>query len=101
MVICFVKCDGDRRVLHVLTPSFPSRRSSDRGLGAALVGRLDAADSILTRDRQRLEAVKRAHAETAASYFAANAASWDRLRSLHVPEEAVEAAIRKIGRAHV
>ncbi len=65
------------------------------GLGATLVGRLDPADAVLARDRQRLEAVKRAHAETAAAYFAANAASWDGLRSLHVPEEAVEAAIRR------
>jgi ArsR family transcriptional regulator len=65
------------------------------GVGAALVARLDAADPMLMRDRQRLEAVKRAHAESAASYFAANAASWDQLRSLHVPEEAVEAAMRR------
>lgn len=64
-------------------------------LGATLVRRLDTVDGVLSRDRLRLEAVKRAHAETAASYFAANAASWDRLRSLHVPEEAVEAAIRR------
>lgn len=65
------------------------------GVGAELVARLDAADPMLMRDRQRLEAVKRAHAESAASYFAANAASWDQLRSLHVPEEAVEAAMRR------
>jgi ArsR family transcriptional regulator len=64
-------------------------------LGSALVRRLDPADPVLARDLQRLEAVKRAHAEAAAAYFATNAATWDELRSLHVPEEAVEAAVRR------
>jgi ubiquinone/menaquinone biosynthesis C-methylase UbiE/DNA-binding transcriptional ArsR family regulator len=64
-------------------------------VGAALVERLDPTDSVLERDRARLETVKRGHAEAAATYFAANAASWDRLRSFHVPEEAVEAAMRR------
>jgi ubiquinone/menaquinone biosynthesis C-methylase UbiE/DNA-binding transcriptional ArsR family regulator len=64
-------------------------------VGSALVERLDPADAVLARDRNRLDTVKRSHAEAAASYFAANAASWDRLRSLHVPEEAVEAAMRR------
>lgn len=60
----------------------------------SILSSLDPADAVLARDRQRLAAVKAAHAEAAARYFGANAANWDRLRSLHAPETAVEAAIR-------
>ena len=49
---------------------------------------------VAARDRDRLRTVKQARAEAAAAYFAANAASWDRLRSMHVAEDAVEAAMR-------
>lgn len=59
-----------------------------------LLLQLDPADPTLARDRERLAAVQRGHAETAASYFAANAHAWDALRSLHVPEVSVEAAMR-------
>lgn len=65
------------------------------GLASSLLAALDFSDSPLERDRARCEAVKRAHAEAAANYFAANAGSWDRLRSLHVSEAAVEAAMRE------
>lgn len=58
-----------------------------------LIGRLSPDDSDRLRDRQRLEAVRLNQAEQAAEYFAKVADSWDLLRSLHVPEEAVEAAI--------
>jgi ubiquinone/menaquinone biosynthesis C-methylase UbiE/DNA-binding HxlR family transcriptional regulator len=64
-------------------------------LATALIDRIDFADPVVARDRVRLEAVKRAHAEAAAAYFAANAASWDELRSLHVAEADVEAAMRE------
>lgn len=63
------------------------------GLVRALLATLDGDDLAVRRDRERLEAVKRDHAETAASYFAANASSWAALRSLHVDEREVEAAI--------
>jgi ubiquinone/menaquinone biosynthesis C-methylase UbiE len=45
------------------------------------------------RDRKRLEAVRASQSAQAAAYFAKVAPSWDQLRALHVPEEAVEAAI--------
>ncbi len=41
----------------------------------------------------RLEAVRSAQQAQAAAYFATVAERWDELRRLHVPEEAVEAAI--------
>lgn len=62
-------------------------------MAAALAGWLDPADPVLAADRERLAAVRSARAEVAQSYFASVARDWDRLRSLHVPDEAVEAAV--------
>lgn len=61
-----------------------------------LVSGLSAGDPQIERDLERLAGVKRKRQERAAAYFSANAASWDRLRSLHVPDDAVETAIRKL-----
>jgi len=72
-------------------------RLRDDGAAAALVrlllATLDGEDLAVRRDRERLEAVKRDHAEEAARYFGANASRWAALRSLHVDEREVEAAI--------
>jgi len=64
-------------------------------LGRWLVQRLDGDDIERSRDRQRLEAVRITQQSQAAAYFAKVALRWDELRQLHVPEEAVEAAILK------
>jgi ArsR family transcriptional regulator len=61
-----------------------------------VVARLDLADATVERDLERLAEVKRKRQERALGYFSANAASWDRIRSLHVPDDAVEAGLRKI-----
>jgi ArsR family transcriptional regulator len=61
-----------------------------------MVARIDLADATVERDLERLGEVKRRRQERALGYFSANAASWDRIRSLHVPDDAVEAALRKI-----
>lgn len=58
-----------------------------------LISRVDANDPDRVRDQSRLEAVRTAQQAQAAAYFAKVAESWDQLRQLHVPEEAVEAAI--------
>jgi ubiquinone/menaquinone biosynthesis C-methylase UbiE len=63
-------------------------------LGRALVDMLSARDALISGDIGRLEEVKRQRDEKAAAYFAANAASWSQLRSLHVDEEQVEAAMK-------
>ncbi|MDQ0316694.1 ArsR/SmtB family transcription factor [Amorphus orientalis] len=65
-------------------------------LADQLLLQLDPSDPVLARDRERLAAVQRAHAEAAAAYFAANAHAWDAIRTLHVPEDAVEAAMRRL-----
>jgi ubiquinone/menaquinone biosynthesis C-methylase UbiE len=49
---------------------------------------------MIARDRDRLSAVRTARAAAAQDYFRAHAAEWDRIRKLHVPDDAVEQAIR-------
>lgn len=74
-------------------------RLSDDGEAASLTRRvvaaLDPSDPVLTRDRVRSEAVKRERAEAAQAYFRAHAAEWDRIRTLHLAEDQVEAAMLK------
>jgi ArsR family transcriptional regulator len=60
---------------------------------ADLLGRIDPADPGLTRDAERLSAVRAERADAASEYFARNAARWDEIRSLYVSEKDVEAAI--------
>ncbi|MGB5077545.1 MAG: methyltransferase domain-containing protein, partial [Sphingorhabdus sp.] len=48
------------------------------------------------RDLLRLDEVRTARTAMAASYFAAHADEWDSLRSLHVAESEVEAAMKRI-----
>jgi ubiquinone/menaquinone biosynthesis C-methylase UbiE len=73
-------------------------RLSEQGGGAevarALLARLNPADPTIARDRDRLASVRAARAAAAQAYFRAHAAEWDRIRKLHVTDEAVEAAIR-------
>jgi ubiquinone/menaquinone biosynthesis C-methylase UbiE/DNA-binding HxlR family transcriptional regulator len=74
-------------------------RLTEDGPGAQLARGLlalaDPGDPVLARDRDRLAAIKREHAEAARHYFAENAAEWDTIRALHVAEDRVEAAILK------
>ena len=65
------------------------------GFARDLAARLAPCDAYLAADRARLDEVRKARAAQAAHYFAAQAANWDMLRALHVPEERVEAAIRE------
>ena len=51
------------------------------------------SDAILRRDLEKLEEVRRQRHEEAQSYFAANAAEWDRIRALHIEEEQVERVV--------
>ncbi len=63
-------------------------------LARMIVDRIADSDEVLTADRTRLSAVRRARADQAARYFADHAPDWDRIRSLHIAEDLVEAAIR-------
>lgn len=72
-------------------------RLAERGgtaeLARILIARLDVTDDTIARDRERLAAVRAQRAASAQSYFRRHAAEWDRIRNLHVAEEAVEEAI--------
>ncbi|WP_375453864.1 ArsR/SmtB family transcription factor [uncultured Methylobacterium sp.] len=63
------------------------------GLVDPLIAGLERGAAPLCEDRARLEAVRTQRAETAKSFFARLAPKWDAMRSLHVPEATVEAAV--------
>ncbi|HEX6861070.1 MAG TPA: metalloregulator ArsR/SmtB family transcription factor [Caulobacteraceae bacterium] len=74
-------------------------RLAARGPGRQLVEQaldlIDPADPVGRRDAERLTAIHGERAGEAASYFARNAARWDEIRSFHVAEDEVEAAVVK------
>jgi ubiquinone/menaquinone biosynthesis C-methylase UbiE/DNA-binding transcriptional ArsR family regulator len=77
-------------------------RLADHGAAAPIVRpllqALDRADHQLAADRGRLAAVRAQRTQSAQAFFARLAPEWDRLRSLHAPEDAVEAEmLRAIG----
>lgn len=77
--------------------SWVFHRAVEDGCGAALGALLaklaEEEDDLYAIDVQRLNLVREERAKQAAAYFKANAAEWNRIRTLHVPEEDVEAAI--------
>jgi ubiquinone/menaquinone biosynthesis C-methylase UbiE len=73
-------------------------RAAERGNPAHLSRLLssmanDGSHALLADDMRRLAQVRAARAEIAAAYFKANAPQWERIRSLHVPEQDVERTI--------
>ena len=72
------------------------RASGDPGVRAfieAALSMIAPDDPQIARDAERAAQIRAERALLAQSYFDANAAEWDRIRSLHVPERHVEAAI--------
>jgi ArsR family transcriptional regulator len=70
-----------------------SDRTHGGRLALDILSLVSAAEPAVARDRERAEALKREREEAAQSYFRAHAADWDRIRTLHVAESEVEAAI--------
>jgi ArsR family transcriptional regulator len=70
-----------------------SDQDAGRAVAIGILAGLDSADPKLRRDEERLAAVKRQNREAAERYFAEHAREWDAIRSLHVPEREVEAAL--------
>ncbi|BBU63584.1 ArsR family transcriptional regulator [Methylosinus sp. C49] len=64
-------------------------------IARSVVSWLDPLDPRVAGDRARLAEVRQARADAAARYFAEHAPEWDAIRSLHVPEAQVEAAMRE------
>lgn len=74
---------------------------AETALLTSLIAHLDLSDPVLSGDRERFEGLKAAQRAEADRYFAASAAEWDRIRSLHVPETAVEEAmVAVVGAQH-
>jgi ubiquinone/menaquinone biosynthesis C-methylase UbiE len=73
-----------------------SDSDTERDFVNGLVSRVHLSDPQLERDLERLAAVKRKRQERAKTYFSENAASWDQIRSLHAPDVAVEAALKRL-----
>ncbi len=72
---------------------------SEQGAAADLLrgvlSRVDTRDGTLSRDAQRAEAIKNEREAAAQAYFREHAADWDKIRSLHVADQAVEAGVRE------
>lgn len=68
-------------------------RLEPAGLGRGLIDLCDVADATLVEDQRRLEEVRAARDAAAAAYFEANAADWDRIRTLHLPDADIESAV--------
>lgn len=73
-------------------------RLADSGGGAKLARQIidlaDEQDPVIIKDRNRALAVRRERAEAAQNFFKAHAAEWDEIRTLHVSEVGVEAAMK-------
>jgi ubiquinone/menaquinone biosynthesis C-methylase UbiE/DNA-binding transcriptional ArsR family regulator len=79
--------DGSWVYFHV------SDRTESGRLALGLARGVDVDEAELRRDRERCFALKREREAEAQSYFAAHAADWGRIRSLHVAEHEVEEAM--------
>lgn len=75
---------------------YVSTRTSGGRLAGALVSMVEGDDDLILRDRERALALKRERESNAQSYFERHADNWDQIRSLHVPEADVEAAMREM-----
>jgi ArsR family transcriptional regulator len=71
----------------------PARSGQGKRVTDAVLSFVDDSDPVVLRDLDRLAAVRAERAEVAAGYFEQIAADWDQLRTLHVADEDVEAAM--------
>lgn len=54
-------------------------------------------DDLIAQDDARLDDIRAQRASRAADYFASNAEDWNKIRSLHIAEDQVEAAMLEMG----
>jgi ubiquinone/menaquinone biosynthesis C-methylase UbiE len=73
-----------------------ARRAEGGALAGLLAGLVPENDPTVALDLERLQQIRASRAEMAAAYFRANAAQWDRIRSLHVDEREVEGALLEL-----
>jgi ubiquinone/menaquinone biosynthesis C-methylase UbiE len=70
-----------------------AEQGGEAALASSIVASLNPDDSVFARDRARAAAVKKSREEAAQAYFREHAGEWDRIRTLHVSEAQVEAAV--------
>lgn len=75
-------------VFFRLAETGPGREVAERVLRL-----LDLSDPVIVRDRIHSERVQEERQAAAQSYFRSHAGDWDKIRTLHVAEAAVEAAV--------
>lgn len=75
-------------------------RSDIHAIANALSSLAASSDRLISRDSDRFDQSRRARAEAAAAYFEANAADWDTVRRLHLPEADIEREMRMVIRDH-
>jgi ubiquinone/menaquinone biosynthesis C-methylase UbiE/DNA-binding transcriptional ArsR family regulator len=71
----------------------PRAHTTERHLAEAALTMLDPSDPVIARDAERLGAIRASRDEAAAEYFERNAADWERVRALHLPEADIDSAI--------
>ena len=75
-------------------------RIAERGhtahLARTLVDLLPGDNNELNRDLARLDQARQRRADLAEAYFKENAADWDQIRALHVPEAEVESRLLSV-----
>jgi len=89
-------CEAGVLVRHAQgTSAFyrPARAGRGRELFEAILPLIDDADPGLQADLRRLATVREERAEAAAVYFESVASDWDRMRTRHVGDDEVEAAM--------
>ncbi len=73
-----------------------SGSSAAAEIGRMLADLMPEGDAVLALDLERLQAVSEAWAVKAAAYFHRHAANWDRIRALHVDQERVDLALKRL-----
>ncbi len=63
------------------------------GIVDAAIDGIPENDTVLSRDRERLNLVKQERAAAADQYFSANAKAWSEIRGMHVDQDQVNAAL--------
>lgn len=56
----------------------------------------NSQDRLIARDRERFQQSREARAKLAAQYFQENAADWEKVRRLHLPESDIESRMRAL-----
>jgi ubiquinone/menaquinone biosynthesis C-methylase UbiE/DNA-binding transcriptional ArsR family regulator len=85
--------EGSWVYFHLTHITHDDNGTSNASLARSVLEFVDANDTVLVRDRERADGLKLERQSAAQAFFAEHAAKWDEIRSLHVAETDVEAAI--------